>query len=80
MSPKASIMFLAGNKCDMTENRQVSTLEAEEFAKNNDLIFLETSAKTGYNIDEVFFSAAKTVLEKIESGIFEFNGEVTFKF
>eukprot|EP01126_Amoeba_proteus_P032394 TRINITY_DN3158_c0_g2_i1.p1 TRINITY_DN3158_c0_g2~~TRINITY_DN3158_c0_g2_i1.p1 ORF type:complete len:122 (-),score=22.73 TRINITY_DN3158_c0_g2_i1:59-424(-) len=33
------------------------------------LMFIETSAKTGENVDEVFVKCAKTILNKIESGV-----------
>ena len=47
------INFLVGNKSDL-ENRQVSKEEGEEFAKKNNLIFLETSAKNNDNVDKLF--------------------------
>lgn len=46
------IMFmLIGNKADLDSRRQVSTEEGERFAKENGLIFLETSAKTSFNVE-----------------------------
>lgn len=33
-----------------------------------DLIFLETSAKTGENVEEAFLKCSKTILAKIEAG------------
>ena len=47
-------MILVGNKCDLEENRQVTTSEAEEFAKIHDLLFIETSAKTSFNVNCAF--------------------------
>ncbi len=78
MSPKATLIILAGNKCDMEESRQVTTSEAEEFAKINDLLFIETSAKTGYNIDNIFLNAAKHIMGRIESGSYELKDEVKY--
>ena len=46
-------IMLIGNKCDLDARRQVSTEEGERFAKENNLIFLETSAKTAFNVEEV---------------------------
>jgi GTPase SAR1 family protein len=46
-------IMLIGNKCDLDARRQVSTEEGERFAKENGLIFLETSAKTAFNVEEV---------------------------
>lgn len=39
-----------------------STLQPPE------LMFLETSARTGENVEEVFLKCARTILAKIESG------------
>ncbi len=33
-----------------------------------ELMFLETSARTGENVEEVFLKCARTILSKIESG------------
>ena len=39
------------NKNDVrNEDKVVSTADGEAFAKENGLLFLETSAKTGYNV------------------------------
>ena len=38
------------------------------FAQENDLIFLETSAKTGDSVEEAFLKCSKTILAKIETG------------
>jgi Ras-related protein Rab-2A len=50
------VIMLIGNKCDLDQRRQVSTEEGERFAKDNGLIFMETSAKTAFNVEEVSFS------------------------
>ena len=46
-------IMLIGNKCDLDARRQVSTEEGDRFAKENGLIFMETSAKTAFNVEEV---------------------------
>lgn len=38
------------------------------FAQENDLVFIETSAKTGENVEEAFLKCSKTILAKIETG------------
>ena len=40
------LVILIGNKSDLEEQREVPTEEGRTFAKNNDLMFFETSAKT----------------------------------
>ena len=48
-------IFLVGNKNDLIENREVSTEEGEKFYEDHKLnFFIETSAKTGINAEELF--------------------------
>ena len=49
------IVALAGNKADLPESaRQVSKEVAAGFARDQGILFLETSAKAGTNVHEVF--------------------------
>ena len=48
-------IMLIGNKCDLAHRRAVSTEEGEQFAKENGLVFMETSAKTAHNVEDVSF-------------------------
>ncbi|XP_073848672.1 uncharacterized protein [Musca autumnalis] len=64
------VILLVGNKKDLEEARDISFSEASTFAQENDLIFLETSAKTGENVEEAFLKCSKTILDKIETGEF----------
>ena len=59
---KVSIV-LFGNKCDM-EKREVTKEEAEGFAKLNNLIYFETSAKNKININEGFQRVANDAYKK----------------
>ena len=49
-----AIFVLVGNKIDLESTRVVSTKEGEDFAKQNDFLFFEVSAKTGENVHELF--------------------------
>jgi len=52
-------IFLVGNKIDLEDKREVSTEEGKLFYENNKLsLFIETSAKNGTNIQELFKKAA----------------------
>ncbi|KAH9304544.1 hypothetical protein KI387_008948 [Taxus chinensis] len=53
------VMALAGNKADMAAKRKVEPEEAETYAKENGLFFMETSAKTAQNVNELFYEIAR---------------------
>ncbi|XP_013399852.1 circularly permutated Ras protein 1-like [Lingula anatina] len=46
--------ILVGNKIDLIGQREVSTAEGEKAAKERDILFRETSAKTGENVSNAF--------------------------
>lgn len=46
-------IMLIGNKCDLAHRRVVSTEEGEQFARENGLIFMETSARIAQNVENV---------------------------
>ena len=67
--------FLVGNKSDLEDQRQVSYEEAKQYAEEHDLPYIETSAKNGININELFDSSIKTFLSKSNT----FRGEKNIK-
>lgn len=62
------VIVLVANKVDLDSQRVVSREEAEKFAKENKLIYIETSAKTAFNVNETFLRTGKEVLMKIMNG------------
>ena len=52
-----------GNKLDEAGNRVVETSKAEAYAQQNSLIFMETSAKLGTNVRELFESLERSLPE-----------------
>ena len=53
-------VFLIGNKVDLDNARKVRTEAARQFSKDHGFhYFIETSAKTGFNAQNVFIQAAK---------------------
>ena len=65
-SPDCKV-FIIGNKNDLEDKRKVSYEQGENFAKNNQFnLFLETSAKTGFNSKEMFIEAAKLLYRNYE--------------
>ena len=51
--------MLIGNKSDLEAKRAVSYEEGEAFAKAHGLFFMETSAKTSANVEEVNATGAQ---------------------
>ena len=58
-----------GAKVDMEEYRVVSAMEANTFAQEHGLAFIETSALSGENVDEAFMKGARTILHRIDTGM-----------
>ncbi|KZT09687.1 ras-domain-containing protein [Laetiporus sulphureus 93-53] len=75
--------ILVGNKIDLCADdtdapsvparrtREVTTEEAEQWAKEEDLLFVEASAKSGLNVQEAFEQATRDILDKIRRGVFD---------
>jgi GTPase SAR1 family protein len=55
------IVVLVGNKTDLTDKRQVSTEEGEKKASESNVMFIETSAKVGYNVKPLFRKIAQAL-------------------
>ena len=67
MCYKDILICLIGNKIDLEEKREVSYEEGKNFAEENNLLFFETSAKDGNNIQEIFLESANLLVDKIEN-------------
>lgn len=52
-------------------HREVTTDEAEVWAKEEGLLFVEASAKSGQNVQLAFEQASRDILDKIRRGVFE---------
>ncbi|XP_009574029.1 PREDICTED: ras-related protein Rab-6A-like isoform X1 [Fulmarus glacialis] len=48
------IIMLVGNKTDLADKRQVSIEEGERKAQELNIMYIETSAKAGYNVKQLF--------------------------
>jgi Ras-related protein Rab-6A len=48
------VIMLVGNKTDLMDKRQVSMEEGEKTAKEAGVMFIETSAKAGFNVKALF--------------------------
>ncbi|RDX46919.1 ras-domain-containing protein [Lentinus brumalis] len=75
--------ILVGNKIDLCTDdpsstssapkrkREVTTEEAELWAKEEGLLFVEASAKSGANVEAAFEQATRDILEKVRRGVFD---------
>ncbi|KAK4459220.1 P-loop containing nucleoside triphosphate hydrolase protein [Cladorrhinum samala] len=55
------IIVLVGNKTDLNDKREVTTAQGEEEARKNNLMFVETSAKAGHNVKNLFKKIAQAL-------------------
>ncbi|XP_666418.1 Rab2 GTPase [Cryptosporidium hominis TU502] len=69
-------IILVGNKSDL-DRREVTTEEGVEFAEQNGLLFIETSAKTSNNVEEAFLKVAEKIYKNILDGIYDLSNEVS---
>ena len=58
------IFVVVGNKTDLEDKREVSREEGEQFAKDNDYLFAEVSAKYGEGFEDLFY---KNLFERIRT-------------
>ena len=56
--------ILVGNKCDVPEERKVSIKEAEQRAQSWGCPYIETSAKTRKNVEEIFEKLMRLIRDK----------------
>ena len=58
--------ILIGNKCDLTDKREVTYEEGQEFATIKGMDFFETSAKTANFVQETFDKLTSEILQIYE--------------
>lgn len=61
-------MILVGNKIDISKERVVTADEALKFANEQNIKFIEVSAKTGINVHIPFEEGTHQVIYEVESG------------
>lgn len=75
--PSSAVLYLIGNKVDLSENRTVSYEEGKSIAEKNSMKFSETSAKEFYNIKETFDDSVLEIARNIESGNYDLQSPVS---
>ncbi|KAL7671085.1 hypothetical protein ACOME3_005998 [Neoechinorhynchus agilis] len=72
------VIMLIGNKSDLSASRrEVKREEGEAFAREHDLIFMETSAKTAENVEEAFVDTAREIYDRMQRGVLDINMETS---
>ncbi|PAA72367.1 hypothetical protein BOX15_Mlig016792g2 [Macrostomum lignano] len=64
-NPDVEKMLLA-NKCDMNDRRMIAKEMGERLANEHQLRFMETSAKSGINVEEAFLAMARDIKVKLD--------------
>ncbi|XP_053142229.1 ras-related protein Rab-17 [Hemicordylus capensis] len=58
------IIVLVGNKLDLSPSREVTLEEAKEVAKRENILYMETSAKSNHQVTELFMTLAHELLKQ----------------
>ena len=74
-SSKSVLLVLIGNKNDLEDKREVKYEEGEKFAKSHNMIFLETSAKTGNNVNDIFLKSVRQINQNIIDNKYDLENE-----
>ena len=77
-APPNVVIFIAGNKIDMEEERKVNTEDGKRLADEYGFPFYETSAKEDININETFEDLVESI-DKVYSSLETNNGGGQFK-
>jgi len=58
------VLALAGNKCDLDDTlKKITYITANEVAEKNQMIYYETSARTGEGVHEIFNDMVKGIIK-----------------
>lgn len=57
-------MAVIGNKSDLKDYREVEVRKGQGYAIKHGMLFTETSAKRGTNVEEIFFELGSQLLQK----------------
>lgn len=67
-------IVLIGNKTDLVDQRIITEEQAKEFAKNNHIQYIGTSAKDKTNIEESFLLLTNLILKELPSNVSNLEG------
>ncbi|KAL5469456.1 hypothetical protein EMCRGX_G030712 [Ephydatia muelleri] len=67
--------MILGNKCDLGDSRMVSKERGQLLADEHGVKFMETSAKSGLNVESAFTALAKDIKNKMDRRHVDPNGQ-----
>ena len=70
---QTATLVLLGNKWDLECERQITYEQGQKFAEKHSMMFFETSAKEGININEVFSQLAEVLKCKSDEQVIPWN-------
>lgn len=71
IEPNNAVFMLVGTKQDKEHLREVPSEQAQQFADYHNVLFTETSSKTGQNVEQAFQELALKIYEQLEEGKFK---------
>ena len=72
---KNIILILVGNKYDLNDKRKITKEQGDALALEYGMEHIESSAKNGYNIDEIFRVACQKIYENIIQNIYNLDDD-----
>ena len=75
LCPETVELVLIGNKNDLDGQRKITYSEGKAKAEENGMMFFESSAKTGYNVNEIIMTPVKIISDKIKNGEYGHDNE-----
>ena len=78
IDPYKAVFILVGCKRDISDtdakNREINESEARAFANFHNIPYVETSAKSGLNVEDAFAILTQSIYDKIETGEYKVDG------
>ena len=71
LAPKSVQLVLIGNKTDLEDKRAIIEQRGIELAKENNMLFFETSALNGNGVENAFNKTIEVIDQKIRSGFYD---------
>ena len=75
IGPESILLVLIGNKNDLNESREISYKDGVNLAKKYNMLFFETSAKNGDNIETIFKKSVEYIDKNIKEGKYDLSDD-----